>query len=301
MSPRLVRGVLAVYPRSIRERYGDEVADMLVHSPRPARDLADVAWCALSDRLSQRPETMTMAEARSRTFTLATIMAAPVVFGAALLVALSAVIMVFNNVDPGAGYQTVAIASAAMLVPVALLALWWGRRMGRTRLIAAPGLVVPLALAAAVTLVWTVPSIPMAGESLGESLLATIPATATWCLGLMGLITVRAKLREGGRLMAVLVTAFGGLMVLELSTIANVLSVLDAHAAPRKDALWWYPATISGYDPGLVFGTNDMLHDAVGVLPAVLTLCTVFSLSLIDAADWAGNRAPDVAFAQNPV
>lgn len=54
----LVNGVVGLYPRTIRERYGEEISDLLVNSPTPVRDLADVAWCALRDRITQQPEPM---------------------------------------------------------------------------------------------------------------------------------------------------------------------------------------------------------------------------------------------------
>ncbi|TDC69127.1 hypothetical protein E1193_30755 [Micromonospora sp. KC606] len=293
MSPRLIRGLLALYPRLVRERYGDEIADLLTHSSRPVRDLADVAWCALTDRR----EHFTVHRPCIAKSTMVKLLAAPAIFGMALLIALSAVLMVFNNIDNArTGYQSIAIASAATVLPVALLAVRWGRSIGRRGAIAAPGLVVPAALATVVTALWVLPSIPLSGESLGASLVATLPATVTWCVGMSVLITVTARLRGRGVLSAV-VTVAGGYLVLELSTIANVLSVLDAQAAPRQDALLWYPATITGYDPGLVMGTNDMLHDAVGILPAVLTICTVFALAIVTNAATDETPEPVVALA----
>jgi len=50
MAPRLLAraapAVMALYPQHVRERYGQEIVDLLLTSPNPARDLADVAWCA---------------------------------------------------------------------------------------------------------------------------------------------------------------------------------------------------------------------------------------------------------------
>ncbi len=294
MSPRLIRGLLAMYPQPVRERYGDEIADLLVHSPRPLRDLADVAWCALTDRR----EHFTVPRPRIAKSTMLKLLAAPVVFGTALLFAISAVLAVFNTVDEGADYQAVAIASAAAMLPVALLAAWWGRSLGHKDAMKSPGLVIPIALAVVVTTMWTAPSIPLVGESVGASLVATLPATVTWCVGLMVLIAVTAKLRSRGLgSLATVVAIAGGFLMLELSTIAKVLSVLDAQAAPRVDALWWYPATITGYDPGLVMSTHDMLHEAVGIMPAVLTICTVFALVIVANATSNETREPAVALA----
>jgi hypothetical protein len=42
--------VLNLYPREFRERYGDEVAEMLASSPTPRRDLLNIVWNALLER-----------------------------------------------------------------------------------------------------------------------------------------------------------------------------------------------------------------------------------------------------------
>ena len=292
MSPRLIRCLLAIYPQRVRDRYGDEITDLLLHSPRPVRDLADVARCALTDRR----EHFTVPRPGIAKSTMLKLLAAPAVFGLSLVIAVSAVLMVFSTVGEGAAYQLVAIISAAMVLPVALLAVWWGRSIGRSAAITASGLVVPVALAAVVTAIWVLPSIPLAGESLGASAGATLPATVTWCVGTSVLIVATARLRAR-RVLSAVVTVAGGFLVLELSTIAHVISVLDAQAAPRQSALWWYPATITGFDPGLVMGANDMLNDAVGILPAVLTICTVFALAVVANTPTAETSEPAVVMA----
>jgi len=50
---RLHAAVLALYPPAVRERYGEEIAALLEQSRTPARDLADVAWAALIDRVEK--------------------------------------------------------------------------------------------------------------------------------------------------------------------------------------------------------------------------------------------------------
>ncbi|WP_162907672.1 hypothetical protein, partial [Allorhizocola rhizosphaerae] len=44
-----IRLVLGLYPAHVRDRYGEEIADLLRHSPTPARDLANVAWTAMTE------------------------------------------------------------------------------------------------------------------------------------------------------------------------------------------------------------------------------------------------------------
>jgi hypothetical protein len=45
-----VRVLLALYPKTVRDRYGDEIAQLLADSPTPVRDAFDVAWHALTAR-----------------------------------------------------------------------------------------------------------------------------------------------------------------------------------------------------------------------------------------------------------
>ncbi len=52
---KLARLLLLLYPRQVRDRYGDEIAELLAHSRRPWRDCADVAFCGLTDRLRWWP------------------------------------------------------------------------------------------------------------------------------------------------------------------------------------------------------------------------------------------------------
>jgi len=48
-----MRRLLRLYPRDWRDRYGDEVSDLLARSDRPRRDTIDLVMCALSERLGR--------------------------------------------------------------------------------------------------------------------------------------------------------------------------------------------------------------------------------------------------------
>jgi hypothetical protein len=72
--------VLAVYPPRVRERYGEEVADLLDHSPRPWHDLSDVAWNATWERVGSVRE----APLRPYAVRMMALGLAPMVFMAAL-------------------------------------------------------------------------------------------------------------------------------------------------------------------------------------------------------------------------
>lgn len=282
MSPRLVRTVLAVYPRAIRDRYGAEVAELLAQSHRPARDLADVAWCAFADRMTHKPEAfMTLVPVRP--IPLIKLLGAPAVFLVALWAVAAATLGVFSILGPAGSPLTRAIG-AVLAAVVGVLAFWWGRRMGRAGSITAPGMLAPVALAVGGTVAWMSPSIAMPDASFGESLLTAVATVGCWCAGMVALNIVTDRLR--GRVSALAlgaITVVGGLAVLELSTVVNVLTYLDAQSAPSRYALLWYPTAVTGLgsaqvDPYLV------LQEMVRGSAMWLTVCTVFVLSLVAAA-----------------
>ncbi|MBB5873448.1 hypothetical protein F4553_006882 [Allocatelliglobosispora scoriae] len=55
--------LVALYPRAIRERYGDEISHLLRESPRPVRDGLNVAWHALTERTEHAMTTMPLRRA----------------------------------------------------------------------------------------------------------------------------------------------------------------------------------------------------------------------------------------------
>jgi hypothetical protein len=281
MHQRLIDGALALYPRAIRERYGEEIADLLAKSPTPVRDLADVAWCALNDRITRQTETMTMAHARTGALTLVKLLLAPLGFAIALLTLMVMTGPVLNMVvDLGIDVERAApVAYSLLVVPVGLLAWWLGLRLGRSGTVPAACAAVPAALALGVL---ALASVPGAGQALGETLNSSVLATLCWCAGIATLGLLLRALIERGRAAAAWFTgAAGGLVLLSLSTIAYVLSAMDAVRAPREYAPYWYLSAISGIDPGLVDNAHLQLSDAVKLLPSVLTVCTVFGFALL--------------------
>ena len=271
MRERLVRVVLALYPRPVRERYGAEIADLLAHSRRPARDLADAVSCALTERAFA----LTWPGLRQGATTTVTLLAVPAALAGATLAAVATALMVIQAVAPGADPRAVSSVSALAAAPVAALALWWGRRMGRVSPIAAPAVVVPAAHAIAITLMWMIPVAVLPGDSVAQTMRATGPATAVWWTALTVVTLAAGRLRARGRTgTATLVAIVGGWAALELSTVTAVLSTVDAATAPRGYAPLWFAQAVSGVDPG------GEIIEAVGVLPTILTLCTVFALAL---------------------
>ncbi|HYN93515.1 MAG TPA: hypothetical protein VES42_06670 [Pilimelia sp.] len=312
---KAIRLVLRLYPATVRDRYGRELAGMLRHSPVPTRDLLDAARCAVIERVGHlhRPDV------RVAFLSTLALLAAPLAFGATLLTLASAAVLTLDAAGAGAADERWArSAAASAVIPVAVLAVWLGRRAGRavgtSRRYGREndretyrqddrvndhgkepdrdhGRRDPAATAAAATVI-AVPAAfglgtagligtPLLGEMLGENPSAALVAVALWAVataavgGLVGSLRRRGH-RHGARL----AVAVGAFLIMEFCCAAYVLLGVPAEAAPRAGALWWYPAAATGIDPGLVSGLSGELSEAVKGLPAVLTVCTLFALSL---------------------
>ena len=192
---RFVHVVLALYPRHVRDRYGAEITELLTHSPTPGRDLADVTWCALADRGAS----LTMSHTRPHLLRLTGLLAAPLAFGVALVTVASLAVAVLGLLE-GFGYwveyRLADVVTATSVVPVAVGTVWLARRMGRREHIAAPILVVPTALALGII---AVASLPLLGETLGETWWATLVSSLCWCAATFALATGGAALIQRAR------------------------------------------------------------------------------------------------------
>ncbi len=288
MRARLARAVLALYPREVRDRYGDEIAGLLAHSARPWRDLADVARTALGERLSGGRATLAQARARTVLWHLLLLTVMPAALTVVLVALMSATgpVLFFADrwVDAERGAS---VAYAVMVLPTALLAWPAGLLAGRVARLAAPWLAVPVALALGLLAIAAVPGV---GMVLGESLPGAAAAIAVWCAGIAALARWSGALHS--RIGAAAVRVAGTLLLLEATTITYVLTALAPGRAPRNLAAWWFPSAISGVDPGLVDGAYLQLSDAIKFLPAVLAVCTVFALTVVSVTRTRARTAP---------
>jgi hypothetical protein len=91
----LVRAAFAVYPEDVRDRYGAEIADLLDGSPRPWRDVGDVAWNAVLERAG----TVRYGRLRPYGRQMLALVTFPLVFWVALLILLPT--MAFGTVAVG--------------------------------------------------------------------------------------------------------------------------------------------------------------------------------------------------------
>jgi hypothetical protein len=291
---RFVHVVLALYPRRVRERYGAEITELLTHSPTPGRDLADVAWCALADRGAS----LTMSHARPHLLRLTGLLAAPLAFGVALAALASVAVAVLGLLEGfgyRVGYRLADVVIAASVVPVAVGTVWLARRTGRREHIAAPIFVVPTALALGIV---AVASVPYIGEALGETWWATLMSSLCWYAATFALATGGAALIQRAKTGAAwMVMALGGVAILELTCTVYVLLVHRSYGLPSSSAFGAYPVVITGIDPGLVGAPAGQLAEALKGLPALLTVCTVFTLTLVITRSTRQHATPKPASA----
>jgi hypothetical protein len=275
---RLVRLVLALYPRHVRDRYGAEIAELLTRSPTPGRDFADVARCALADRRAS----MATSQARPQWLRMTGFLAAPLAFALALATVAGVGVAVLGLLE-GSGYQVgpqlVSVVIAASRVPVVVGTAWLARRTGRRERLVAPMIVVPTALALGIV---AAASLPYAGQALGETWSATLVSSLCWCAATLALARCGVALMRRARPAAAwIVTVLGGLAVLELTCAVYVLLVHRSYGLPPATAFGAYPAVVTGLEPGLVGDPAGQLSEALKGLPALLTVCTAFTLTLV--------------------
>ncbi|MET7393806.1 hypothetical protein ABZS66_09970 [Dactylosporangium sp. NPDC005572] len=270
---RAVRLVIALYPRHVRDRYGPEIADLLSHSRRPLRDLADVARCALAERV----QALTYARLRPHVNATTGLIAAPVAFAGAYLMLYTLCAWTFAAVAAAAGASVTAgsarIVPAAAALPVAAGAIWLaGRaRLPFTSALAPAGLTV--GALTVMLLVTDVGRWPVAA------------AVGAWGVTTGALSTVAVALvRRGRRSRAVLTMAFGGILACELAIAVYGLSVFGSVGV----AVAAYPVTSLGIDPGLMGDPTGRVADAMTILPALLTSCTAYALGLATTRQTGG-------------
>jgi hypothetical protein len=259
----------------VRDRYGAEIADLLARSATPLRDLADVAWCALLDRAA----TLRMPPVRRALVRSAGLLATPFAFGVALLAMASVAVAGFGLLESlglRVGDRPGQVAIAASALPVVAGAVWAARR---ARPVVAPALVVPTALALGTV---ALAGLPYAGEALGETRSATLLASLCWCVATVALAAGGAVLvRRVGRAVAYPVTVLGGLAVVDLCCTVYVLLVHRSYGLPPSAAVSAYPAVVTGLGRGSAGDPAGQVAEALKGLPALLTVCTAFALTVV--------------------
>jgi hypothetical protein len=249
---RLHAAVLALYPPAVRERYGEEITDLLEHSGTPVRDLADVAWAALTDRVEKLlttdiPEALRRAPRR------------PTVAAVTVLACLAVPLLGFSTVP-----------SAIVLVGLAAGMLCATRGCGFRPAAVVAGLVLAL---------FTLPHlVQLLGGSIERR--AEMASTATFVAAAAALAaSVVALLRRNRRTAALTAAVIGGATVLPLT---STMLVLISGAEPAGNpwlAYWVSMLPYRGWseDGGAEF--VGVLFDALIWYPALHTFCLSFLMA----------------------
>jgi hypothetical protein len=258
---RVRRTVVGWYPKDVRDRYGAEIEDLLESSKHPGRDLANVAWHALTER---RP----VPSGRHLVRALG-LLTAPIWFAVAAYFGYMAPGLVVGMLQQYGGYTD--LNDTRWLAPSVLAVAGVVAGVGRRHRIVSPGAVVPVALTAGLLLT---PFIPFVNLFVGVR--AGTPETcaaATWGAALI----VVARL---GRSSAPVLVG-GGILVNEL---ALTVYGLAAHGAAPL-AQW----------PDAMAGTVTPLTARLAILPAVLTIGTAYALGVVHGAQARTGASAQVA------
>lgn len=249
---RLYATVLALYPPAVRERYGEEIAALLEQSRTPMRDLADVAWAALTDRaeklmtadipdaLRRTPRRLTVAAVTVLACLAVPLLGFSVVPSAIVLVGLAAGMLCARR---GGGF-----GSAAVVVGVVLT------------LLTTPHLVQLLA-----------------GSTERIAEVASTAAFAAAAIALAALVV--ALVRRNRRTTALSAAVLGGLT---LPPLASMMLVLISDAGPAGNpwlAYWVSMLPYRGWSEEGGAEFVSVLFDTLVWYPALYTFCLWFLLA----------------------
>lgn len=262
---RLHAAVLALYSPAVRERYGEEIADLLEQSRTPARDLADVTWSALTDRM----EKLVTADLP------ATLRRTPRGLTVAFVTVLACVAV------PLLGFST----APSSIIPVGLAAgLLCARTGGGLR----PAAVVTGTVLALFTLPHLVQL--LAGETDRVAEVASTSAFGVAAVGLAALVVT--LIRRNRRTAALTAAVAGGLT---LPPLATTMLVLVSGAEPAGNPWLAYPVSMLPYrgwseDGGTAF--VPVLADVLVWYPVLYTFCLTFALAFCFRATTAQDARP---------
>jgi len=259
--------VLVLYPRAIRDRYGEEVRELLIDSRQPWRDTADAARTAVDERFATLTATQVRGSAR---WLGKSVRAASL--GALAVVPFLIFLVFFPPLAALAGGVVGGILGGAV-------GRWWWVPAGAGML-----LVCGLGLA------------PATQGAFGGG--SAPPAVALWAVGTAALVGLvwrlpRARLRWWTALV-------GGLVIVHAAAIVQVIQLLDEVRAPREYALGWYWSTIvpvrlnlggrvTPDAPELSGGVA--VPDVLELLPPLMTVVLAFVLALACCARSARETA----------
>lgn len=263
---RLHRAVLALYPPAVRKRYGEEIAALLEASPTPGRDLADVAWSALTDR-AEKLVTVDLADTPRRTTRWLTVAAVTVLACVAV---------------PLLGFSPV----PSTIVAVGLAA---GTRCARRGGGFGPAAVV-------IGTVLTLFTLPHLVQSLVGQIgrVAEVASTAAFAAAAAALAALVVRLVRRNRRTAALTVAVIGAFT--LPQLASTMLVLISGAGPTGNPWLAYWVSMLPYRGWSQEGGTEfvfVLFDTLIWYPALYTFCLSFLLAFcLRATVTQGTPAP---------
>lgn len=277
-----IRAALSIYPPSVRDRYGEEIGDLLTRSPTPIRDLADVTRCALADRGGSI--TLSSIRPRRPSRTALALLLTPtilVVLGAALACAS----WVLIGLAVGEGETANQIRYPIVGILTIALGVIAGATLGRaTHLTPASSMTISVLGPALIAL-----GLASTTGALGEAPITTISA-GLWVLGIMPIIVTATRwstspIRRVGAVLA-------GALAADMAVTVAVWLTIGPTQAPRSYALTWFPVSLGadafGLRAGPAGGALEYdyagLADITELLPWVVLLLTGYTLSLAATA-----------------
>jgi hypothetical protein len=250
---RLARLVLALYPRSVRDQYGPEIAGLLERSRRPMRDLVDVARCAIAERA----RLLSYRRLRPHLNAAIGLLFAPTAFTGFYFVLVALILYAPAAVGWLLGPEAEPAIRAAATLPLVLGAIWLA---GQATLPFNPAFA-PTALAAG-----ALPVAFLVDGLRGPS----AAAVGIWWLAVSAAsVLASATVRRVSARRAIVVIVSAGLLANELA-----FTVYGLVAGASQQALAIYPAVVLGIDLQWV-GAQWLT-----VLPTLLSISTGYALRL---------------------
>lgn len=258
------RAVVAVYPQHIRERYGEEIVDLLLASPTPARDLANVVWCATWEHGGK----FTMSHLFRPAMRVAGLVTVPFAVMTAWLLLFQLEKIIVNNLpEPTAERWLLILVLWLPAIVIFPLVLWLAWRLGRRSVLAWPVVLVPACLAFG--------CLPVVGLLFGERWEGSIPAILVWFAGMVAIGGAARLLasRSGGRRVFIYPPLMAlALLDLAIAAYITIVFPIAGGKATFSDAFLWY--TVSWVEGG-----STVIETSLQFLPQVLTVLTMFTLA----------------------
>jgi hypothetical protein len=282
-----MNAVLRLYPKAFRDRYGDEIAMLLESSPTPRRDLVDVFWHALLDRVGDFFHGGWRSTPRYIKYAAAWLFAT-YAFGYLTAHASTMVIHLFVA-EPGPipilrpDVTQMRLFTAACIASVSVLAFFLGRRYWR----GSPGsAVAALALSSVVVSVLRIDAYVLSDIQVSvhwEMLWLTLLGQAVWVASVALLVLALRRTRLPG------LVAVAGVVAVAYAESVVVTAVLDGvYALPGNPWTDYWESIMGGVFLVTTDGNQGIAVHIVAWWPTIVT-------ALVAGCTLAARRVPKTA------